>query len=353
MTSAEPVMEKTAVEVLEAKEARKRKRAERREKQRVANVKRAEKMHKLRLRLEEDHALASANSALAASSASSVAGPEATPAPTPAAAPTSVAVPLPTQAPAPVQSSADDTNIHIGCSGWFYWRWRNDFYPQDMPTSEWFSHYAAHFKTVEINASFYSWPTEATVKTWIKQAGEREFVYTVKVCELITHIKKFEETQTLVKDFGLIANLLGAQMGCFLFQLPPSVHYSQAGLDNILGQLDHTRRNVVEFRHASWWNETVYAAFRKTGTIFCSCSGPRLPDELVTTSDDIYLRLHGVKQWYKHDYSAEELGVWCQRILASGARRIWVYFNNDYDGYATRNAQLLSTLLNQARLQQP
>ena len=42
-----------------------------------------------------------------------------------------------------------------------------------------------------------------------------------KVCELITHIKRFEGTETLVKDFGLIADILGERMGCFLFQLLP------------------------------------------------------------------------------------------------------------------------------------
>jgi uncharacterized protein YecE (DUF72 family) len=47
---------------------------------------------------------------------------------------------------------------------------------------------------------------------------------TVKVCELITHIKRFQETKTLIEDFGYISNLLGPQMGCFLFQLPPNVH---------------------------------------------------------------------------------------------------------------------------------
>ena len=47
-------------------------------------------------------------------------------------------------------------------------------------------------------------------------------------------------------------------------------------------------RNVVEFRHRSWWNQRVYDAFREAGAIFCSCSGPRLPDELVRTADDVY-----------------------------------------------------------------
>ena len=78
-----------------------------------------------------------------------------------------------------------------------------------------------------------------------------------------------------------IADLLGAHMGCFLFQLPPSFHFSRARLDRITAQLDPTRRNVVEFRHRTWWNERVFAAFRANNIVFCSCSGPRLPDQLV------------------------------------------------------------------------
>ncbi|MEO7725106.1 MAG: DUF72 domain-containing protein [Chthoniobacterales bacterium] len=231
--------------------------------------------------------------------------------------------------------------INVGCSGWFYWHWRGQFYPSDIPTNRWFEHYRQHFKTVELNAPFYSWPTEAAVATWLRQAGRKKFVYTVKVSELITHVKRFTGTKTLVRDFGYIADLLGERMGCFLFQLPPSFHYSPARLRRIMGQLDPTRRNVVEFRHRSWWNDTVYEAFRKNGTIFCSCSGPRLPEELVTTAEEIYVRFHGVTRWYRHDYSAKELAGWTEKIKASGARRVWAYFNNDRDGYAIKNARTL------------
>lgn len=38
---------------------------------------------------------------------------------------------------------------------------------------------------------FYSWPTINTVKSWLKQASSDCFIYTVKVCELITHVKRF------------------------------------------------------------------------------------------------------------------------------------------------------------------
>ena len=239
--------------------------------------------------------------------------------------------------PQPAAHEVPDFNV--GCSGWFYWHWRGLFYPQDLPTNKWFAHYARHFSTVELNAPFYSWPTTNAVNAWLQQAGGREFVYTVKVCELITHLKRFSRTKTLVKDFGFIADLLGKRMGCFLYQLPPSYHYSPARLKSILGQLDPRRRTVVEFRHRSWWNDKVYAAFEKSGTIFCSCSGPRLPDYLVKTTDEIYLRFHGLTRWYRHDYSADELAVWVRRIKASGCKRVWAYFNNDRDGHAIRNAK--------------
>ncbi|MDB6136112.1 MAG: hypothetical protein JWM59_4355 [Verrucomicrobiales bacterium] len=240
-------------------------------------------------------------------------------------------------------------DFNIGCSGWFYWDWKGKFYPQAMPTQQWFYHYASHFSTVELNAPFYSWPTVNAVKTWLRQAGGRNLLYTVKVCELITHVKRFKGTKTLIRDFGFIGDLLGKHMGCFLFQLPPSHDYTPARLKAILSQLDPGRRNVVEFRHASWWNAKVYDAFRKTGTIFCSCSAPRLPDELIATTEEVYLRFHGPVKWYRHDYSTPELKVWRDRIQQSGANRVWAYFNNDWDAFAIKNAGEFRALLKQVQ----
>jgi uncharacterized protein YecE (DUF72 family) len=237
------------------------------------------------------------------------------------------------------------SQFYVGCSGWFYWHWRGGFYPTDLPTTEWFSYYTEHFNTVELNAPFYSWPTLSTVRSWLRQLKRQDFVYTVKVCELITHTKRFARTGSFIQDFGHIADLLGPRMGCFLFQLPPSFRYSPDRLRSILSKLDPRRRNVVEFRHSSWWNERVFEAFRASGVIFCSCSGPRLPDKLVKTADDVYLRFHGIKQWYRHNYTPSELSVWADRIRASGAVRTWAYFNNDRDGYATVNAKALLTKL--------
>ena len=235
--------------------------------------------------------------------------------------------------------------INVGCSGWFYWHWRGSFYPDSLPTKEWFAYYSQHFSTVELNAPFYSWPTVSTVKGWVKQSPARAFIYTVKVCEIITHVKRFVGTKTLVKDFGFIGDLLKERTGCFLFQLPPSYFYTARRLNVVLEQLEPQRRNVIEFRHRTWWNEKVYTAFRKKGVIFCSCSAPRLPDKLVKTADEVYIRFHGLKKWYSHDYAPDELAVWASRIKQSKCKRVWAYFNHDRDCHALRNAKELSRQL--------
>jgi uncharacterized protein YecE (DUF72 family) len=231
--------------------------------------------------------------------------------------------------------------VNVGCSGWFYWHWRGDFYPIDLPGTRWFDHYASKFRTVELNAPFYSWPKVSTVEQWVRQAGRRRFVYTVKVNESITHTRRFAGTKRLVRDFYHVGDLLGPRMGCFLFQLPPSFHYTKARLAGILRQLDPRWRNVVEFRHRSWWREDVYESFRGHRAAFCSVSGPRLPDELVKTADEVYVRFHGTKRWYRHDYTKEELAAWATRIRDSGAKRVWAYFNNDREGHAIKNAREL------------
>ena len=135
----------------------------------------------------------------------------------------------------PVASDPASGYVHIGCSGWYYWHWKGAMYPSDVPSSQWFSIYQGRFKTVELNAPFYSWPTVGAVKTWIRQA-DPGFIYSIKVCELI---KRFDETETLIRDFGYIADMLGPQMGCFLFQLPPSVRYSAETLHSILARSCH------------------------------------------------------------------------------------------------------------------
>jgi uncharacterized protein YecE (DUF72 family) len=107
----------------------------------------------------------------------------------------------------------------------------------------------------------------------------------------------------------------------------------------------------VEFRHKSWWRESVYKKFAEHQLSFCTVSAPRIPPDFVKTTDVIYARLHGSSRWYRHDYSDDELADYATKIRNSGAREVWIYFDNDRDAFAIKNAHELIFRLREMGLQ--
>ena len=234
----------------------------------------------------------------------------------------------------------------VGCSGFFYWGWKGKFYPEDLKPSEWFSYYSSIFNTVEINSTFYNFPKKNNLKRWYKTSPEN-FVFSVKVNKVITHIKRFKNAaEEIEKFYSVVSQSLQEKLGAILFQLPPGFKYSKENLERIINSVDKSFTNVIEFRHKSWWNKDVYEIFKKNNLIFCSISAPEFPEDLIKTGDTIYIRFHGKENWYKYDYSDEELKSWAKKIKNSGAKTVFAYFNNDFYGYAPKNALRLIEFLN-------
>jgi uncharacterized protein YecE (DUF72 family) len=152
-------------------------------------------------------------------------------------------------------------------------------------------------------------------------------------------------TRKRVESFYEIAPVLAEKMGCFLFQFPPSHRYTPARLKSIVTQLNPSYRNVVEFRHRSWWRENVFRTLGERGIAFCAVSAPRLPETIPPGQQLLYVRFSGRTQWYRHNYSRDELSAWAQRIRDAGAEEVWAYFNNDREGHAISNALALRRLL--------
>jgi len=158
-------------------------------------------------------------------------------------------------------------------------------------------------------------------------------------------MKKFKNTRELIKNFYSLGGQLKEKMGCFLFQLPPNLKFSENKLKEIINQLDLEKKNVIEFRHVSWFAKEVYKEFKKNGIIFCIVSSPKLPEDFVKTTKDVYIRFHGRGSWYSSNYSDKELKEWAAKIKKSKAKNVWVYFNNDANAYAVKNCIYLKKLL--------
>ncbi len=235
--------------------------------------------------------------------------------------------------------------IYIGCSGWYYNHWREVFYPESLDKKEWLSYYTKFFNTVEINASFYRIPFSGVVKGWYKKSPS-SFLFTLKANRKITHEGTPGENKEILRRFYGLSEILKEKLGCVLFQFPPSLRRNDEILKRFLEGLAPNKRNVIEFRHKSWFNDAVYKILEQNNTGFCIISAPGLPEDIVVTSSFSYIRWHGKKRWYRYEYSKMELERW-KKIIKELSKKgdVFGYFNNDFYGYAVKNALEIKGLL--------
>jgi len=147
--------------------------------------------------------------------------------------------------------------LYAGTSGFSYPEWKGSFYPAGLPASEMLQFYSRAFPTVEINNSFYRYPTEETLRQW-KQTVPEGFVFTMKAHRRITHLKRLKEID---EDLGFLAerfSALAPRLGLVLFQLPPTLRCDLKVFETFLTQLRPIGRAVVEFRHPTWRQDAVY-----------------------------------------------------------------------------------------------
>lgn len=235
-----------------------------------------------------------------------------------------------------------DIQWYIGCSGFYYKEWREFFYPKGLAQKKWFEYYCQHFDTIELNNTFYRFPRLAFLQNWY-QKSPPGFTFSVKAPKAITHFKKFIDTETMLSDFyGTIREGLQDKSGPVLFQFFSNVQYSESLLSRIIGQLDPSFTNVLEFRHSSWWNPLVYERLAQHKIVFCGHSHPQLPDSVVVNSEVVYYRFHGVPQLYLSLYPDEFLQSVSNTIKSNAAvRRAYLYFNNTMRDAAIINARCL------------
>ena len=235
---------------------------------------------------------------------------------------------------------------YIGTSGWHYDHWRQRFYPPKLGKPGWLDFYARHFSTVELNNSFYRLPSEAAFANWHDSSPDG-FRFAVKVSRFITHIKRLKDVGEPVDKFMNRAKILGEKLGPLLYQLPPNMHRDDGRLESFLSILPLGMKHVVEFRHESWLDEGVFEVLRKYNTALCVFDMPSLRCPLETTADFAYIRFHGSQGLYSSYYSDEELADWAKRLAALGEnlKEIYIYFNNDAEGFAIRNAMTIGEYL--------
>jgi len=238
-------------------------------------------------------------------------------------------------------------NFFVGTSGWSYNHWKGLFYPEKWPKTRWFEYYAWVFTTVEINATFYRFFKDETYQKWHNNSPPG-FHYVLKAPKLITHRKYLIDTEDVIKGFWNSASILENKFGMILLQLAPATPYDPERLKKALLAFENPKKVAVEFRHKKWMTGEIKSLLEETGAVFCVVDSPNI--ELIDwlTSDTAYIRCHGRSKWYAYDYTdndLKEIAELAHKLKTNGATKVYIFFNNDFNGYAPKNALTLIDLL--------
>jgi uncharacterized protein YecE (DUF72 family) len=264
----------------------------------------------------------------------------------------------------------------IGTSGFDYPHWRGRFYPASVRGGDRLAYYAAHFRAVELNVTFYRMPAESAFRRWAAAAPEG-FVFAVKASRYLTHVRRLREPEPAVRYLMARAGLLGVHLGPILLQLPPDMPVELDRLAETLSAFEAVAREAgvgagatggaevgagrarvvaapalrvaVEVRHESWFRPEFEALLREHGAALCLADrrGPRTP--IWRTADWTYVRFHeGRGDW--PGYGDSELEAW-----AGWLREVWgselsgyAFFNNDARGCAIDDARRFARLVEEA-----
>jgi len=246
-----------------------------------------------------------------------------------------------------LSDTPDAKPVWIGCSGWNYPHWRQTVYPKGLPARRWLEYYATLFDTVEVNNTFYRLPSRSAVANWVKETPPG-FLFTIKASRFLTHMKHLKDMEEGVERFyERIEPLVESpKLGPVLWQLPERFHRNDERLASALRRLP-AGRHCFEFRHPSWFAPDVYALLRENGVALVIGDHPERPFQAhELTADWTFARFHYGRGAPNGNYSQRELEEWERRFAAWHARvEVFAYFNNDWEGFAVKNALWLKRRL--------
>ncbi|MFD3001790.1 DUF72 domain-containing protein [Pontibacter toksunensis] len=244
---------------------------------------------------------------------------------------------------------AQHDNLYIGTSGWSY-RWQGILYPEDIKSAERLGYYATRFNTTELNSSFYHFTMAKTIQKWLTETPA-SFKFGAKMHQEVTHNRRLIDTEEPVEKFMSRFLAMGERLGPVLVQLPGSLHFDYGVAADFFTMLREKYPQPVfalEARHKSWFTDEAQELLQDHAvTWVITSAGKRFPGFEATTTDTVYLRLHGEEKLYTSAYTDEQLERYAFMVhdwLLDG-KQVWVYFNNTILGNAVLNADRLRELI--------
>lgn len=269
-----------------------------------------------------------------------------------------------------------DDIVWFGSSSFSDKDWVGPFYPSGTKPADFLSYYATHYRTVEIDATYYAVPSRNTVRGWYDKVPEG-FLFAAKFPKDIVHcgegpkpdgdkILDPEATYPVRDAFLEAMHLLGGKAGPLLIQFPylakdvfPSTDAFLERLDRFLEDLPRDFEFAVEIRNRAWLKKPFVDLLRRHKVALTLVDQAWMPmgDELAETLDPLtvewgYIRLLGDRKeieeittsWDKEVIDrSDRIERWATFLAEQRGRaeRLLVYSNNHYAGHSPATIQRL------------
>lgn len=195
--------------------------------------------------------------------------------------------------------------------------------------------YAAVFKGVEINSTFYRRHQIKTFERWAASVPD-DFRFAVKMPREITHEHRLRNIDRLFEAFAADVSALDGKLGPLLCQLPPSLKFDETAAGDALAAMRGMvgGKIVIEPRHTSWASPPARALLQRhaiervladPAPVWPAADFPEPPK---------YVRLHGTPRSYYSNYTDAEIRSVAARLAADS----WCVFDNTASGAAIENA---------------
>ncbi len=215
--------------------------------------------------------------------------------------------------------------LYCGTSGFSYPTWKPDFYPEKLPAKKFLSHYATKLNAVEINYSYHRVLPASTIENWLADTPPG-FIFGLKAHQRLTHILRLQRSDFTRVFFEAIEVMrLQKRLGPVLFQVPPNLACNLSLLEEFLLDVPQDIRCAFEFRHKSWFDESVYDVLAKRRIALCLAESDKLVVPERITADFVYFRLR------KSEYLPEEraeIARKTQALLDEG-KDVYVFFKHE------------------------
>lgn len=223
--------------------------------------------------------------------------------------------------------------LYAGTSGYCYPEWKGPFYPENLPANRMLHFYGEHFRTVEINNTFYRMPKAPVLETWASEVPA-PFKFVLKASRRITHVQHLKDAADPLTYLFSVASVLKEHLGPLLFQLPPSFRKNHDRLREFLDLLPPRCQAAFEFRHPSWFAEDVFELLREHGMPLCIADVDKPPEPpFMATAEWGYLRLR------RPEYRDADLQRWASLIHQQPWQRAFVFFKHEEAGKGPQLAQ--------------